>query len=89
MDTSLTPEERSLRARIAVHTSWANTADPAERTAPARSAADARFERQARALHPNASDDRIDQVASHLRSAYFRRLALASAKARRAKTAAA
>jgi hypothetical protein len=42
----LTPAERSLRARMAVHTSWAHTTDRAARTAPARRAALQRFERQ-------------------------------------------
>lgn len=81
----LNPEQRSLRARIAVQTSWANTLDPTSRTAKARAAADGRFERQARELHPSATDEQIARVAGHLKSAHFSRLALASARARRAK----
>lgn len=81
----LNPEQRSLRARIAVQTSWANTLDPTSRTAKARAAADGRFERQARELHPNATDEQIARVAGHLKSAHFSRMALASAKARKAK----
>ncbi|MEV6313403.1 hypothetical protein AB0M10_33045 [Streptomyces sp. NPDC051840] len=84
----LNPEQRSLRARIAVQTSWANTLDPTSRTAKARSAANGRFEQQARDLHPNATDEQIARVAGHLKSAHFSRMALASAKARRAKSAA-
>lgn len=79
---SLTPEQRTLRARLAVQTSWANTLDPTSRTAKARAAADTRFERQARELHPDATDEQIARVAKHLRSAHFSRMALASAKAR-------
>ncbi|MCI0386207.1 hypothetical protein [Streptomyces sp. CNQ085] len=81
------PEERSLRARLAVHTSWANTLDPKSRTAKARAAADGKFERDARALHPDASDEQIARVAKHLRTAHYQRMALRSAQARRAKAA--
>lgn len=83
---SLTPEQRTLRARLAAQTSWANTLDPTSRTAKARAAADGRFEQQARKLHPDATDEQIARVAGHLKSAHFSRMALASAKARRAKT---
>ena len=83
------PQDRSLRASLAAHTSWANTVDPASRTAKARAAANGRFEKEARELHPTATDEQIARVAEHLRKAYFQRLALASAKARRAKRTAA
>ncbi|WP_407553120.1 hypothetical protein QOM21_24065 [Streptomyces sp. Pv4-95] len=83
------PQDRTLRARLAAHTSWANTADPASRTAKARAAANGKFVQQARALHPTASDERIAEVAAHLKKAHFSRLALASSKARRAKAKAA
>ncbi|MGW5333611.1 hypothetical protein [Streptomyces bauhiniae] len=85
----MNPQDRTLRASLAAHSSWANTLDPTSRTAKARAAANGRFERQARELHPNATDDQIARVAGHLRSAHFKRLALASAKARRAKKTAA
>lgn len=81
----MNPTERSLRASLAAHTSWANTLDPTSRTAKARAAANGRFEREARERHPNASDEQIARAAEHLRSAHFKRLALASARARRAK----
>ncbi len=42
----LTPSERSLRARMAAHASWANTSDRRARTAAGRKAAIDRFERQ-------------------------------------------
>ncbi|MFD3929728.1 hypothetical protein [Streptomyces sp. NPDC058614] len=83
------PQDRSLRASLAAHTSWANTLDPASRTAKARAAANGRFEKQARDLHPDATDEQIARVAEHLKSAHFRRLALASSRARRAKKTAA
>ncbi|GGQ48527.1 hypothetical protein Saso_46980 [Streptomyces asoensis] len=85
----MNPQERSLRARLAAHTSWANTLDPASRTAKARAAAAGRFEKQARELHPGATDEQIARAAEHLKRAHAQRMALASAKARRAKKAAA
>lgn len=69
-----TPDERTLVARIAVHSSWANTADRSARTAPARAAFDQKFLEQA---------DGDPVRAAHLRKAHFARLALKSAQARR------
>lgn len=66
--------DRTLIGRIAAETSWANTADRAARTAPARAALDAKFLAQ-------ADGDPIR--AGHLRKAYFARLALKSAQSRR------
>lgn len=78
----LTPEQRSLRARLAAHSSWANTRDPAARTVPARMAALARFERQ---VDPNGALPEAERLrrAEHARKAYFAALALKSAEARR------
>lgn len=77
--STLTPEQRSLRARIAAHELHAKGGT---NTAPAREAFLARFERQVDpegVLHP---DERARR-AEHARKAYFAKLALASAKARR------
>lgn len=71
---SAPPSERSLIASIAAHESWANTRDRTARTAPARAALDQKF-------LDEAEGDPIR--AEHLRKAYFARLALRSAKARR------
>lgn len=68
--------ERSLAASIAAHESWAATEDRSARTAPARAALDRKFLAEA---------DGDPQRAEHLRKAYFKRLALKSAKARRAR----
>lgn len=66
--------ERSLRASIAAHESWAHTADRTARTAKAREAMNQRF--------LDAADG--DPVrAESLRKAHFKRLALKSAQARR------
>lgn len=82
----LTPEERSLRARIAAHESWARTSDPAARTAPARAALLDRFDSEA---DPDGTLDPVERArrAAHLRSAYFSRMALRSVQARRARKA--
>ncbi|MGH9287982.1 MAG: hypothetical protein ACRD0V_06795 [Acidimicrobiales bacterium] len=79
---SLTPAERSLRARLAVHTSWANTGDRAARTAPTRRGALERFERQVDpegTLRPAERARRAEQAMR----AHMARLALKSAQARR------
>ncbi|MDO5492452.1 MAG: hypothetical protein Q4F53_02425 [Nesterenkonia sp.] len=72
--TQLTDAERKLRASIAAHESWAATSDRAARTAPARRALEEKFLTEA---------DGDPVRAEHLRRAYFQRLALKSAKARR------
>jgi hypothetical protein len=78
----LTPAERSLRARIAVHTSWAQTTDRAARTAPARRAALERFQRQ---VDPDGSLSEAERArrAEQAMRAHMARLALRSARARR------
>jgi hypothetical protein len=82
----LAPTERALRARLAVHTSWANTSDRAARTAPARQAALERFERQ---VDPDGflSDAERARRAEQAMRAYMARLALRSAQARRRRKA--
>jgi hypothetical protein len=79
---SLTPQERSLRGKLAVETSWANTADAVARTARARAAFADRFEREVDPDGVLAPEDRARRAA-HARKAYFARLALKSAQARR------
>ena len=71
---SLSPAERSLRGKIAVETSWANTADRSARTAKARRALDDKFLAEA---------DGDPKRAEHFRRAFYHRLALKSAAARR------
>jgi hypothetical protein len=85
MPDGLTPEQRSLRARMAAHSSWARTPDPAARTAPARQAALARFEREVDPGNVLPPKERQRRAAS-ARRAYFTRLAMLSAKARAKKT---
>ena len=76
------PSERKLAARVAAHTRWASIDDRAEATRPAREAFMARFERQADPDGLLTPADK-ERRAQHLASAYFARLSLASARARR------
>lgn len=87
-ETPRTPAEISLQAQLAAHTSWAATNDPVARTAPARAAFMDRFERE---VDPDGLLSPADRArrAENARKAYFARLALASAKARRTRGAAA
>ncbi|ACU35571.1 hypothetical protein Amir_1622 [Actinosynnema mirum DSM 43827] len=82
----MTPAQRSLRARMAAHTSWANTADAAARTAPARAAQMARFERQVDPDGVLPVGERSRRAESAKR-AYYLGLAAKSAAARRARKA--
>jgi hypothetical protein len=86
-DQAMNPGERALRARLGAYAMHARN-DARETTAKARAAFLARFERLADPegrLPPAERERRAQQ----LRSAYFTRLALASAKARRARRRAA
>jgi hypothetical protein len=78
----LTPAERVLRGEIAAHTSWARTVDRSARTAAARQAAMDRFEREVDPEGKLAPAVRA-KMAQSARQAYFKRLALKSAQARR------
>ncbi|WP_454778103.1 hypothetical protein [Georgenia muralis] len=77
-----TSTERRMAAQIAAHESWANTSDRSARTAPARAAMLARFEAQ---IDPDGILPPAERArrAEHARKAYFARLALKSARARR------
>jgi hypothetical protein len=81
----LSPAERSLRARLAVHTLHA-TRDASRTTTLARAGFLARFERE---VDPDLRLDPTERRrrAEHARRAYFIRLSLAAIAARRAKRA--
>lgn len=83
---SMSPEQRSQRARIGGFASWANTSDPSARTEPARRAFKDRFERQVDpdGTLPEAERRRRAEAA---RRAYYARLAFQSAQARRRRAA--
>lgn len=78
----MSDSERTLSARVRAHKSWANTADPAARTAPARAGLDAKFERQVDPDGTLAPAER-DRRAESARKAHFTELALKSVQARR------
>ena len=80
--SQLTPEQRAMRARLASHTSWARTSDPAARTANARKGLLERFERE---VDPGGVLEPTERArrAEHLRLAHYTRLALKSAQSRR------
>ncbi len=82
MPENSTLEQRSLRARIGAHALHAQVVDPAAHTAPARAAFLDRFERE---VDPDGALPPAERArrAEHAKRAYFARLALASAKARR------
>ncbi len=82
----MTPAEKSLIGRIAVQTSWANTTDRTARTEPGRVGFIAKCERQAREMHPDASEAEIVKAGAALYAAHFARMSLASARARAKKT---
>lgn len=81
----MSSEQRILASRIAAHESWARTSDRTARTEPARAALMAKFETE---VDPDGKLNPAERAirAEHLRKAYFQRLALKSAKARRART---
>ena len=79
---TLTPAERSMRAQIAAHESWARTPDRSARTAAARRAAEARFERQVDPEGKLTPQERAWR-AEHARKAHMQRMALRSAQARK------
>lgn len=83
----LTPTERRLRARLGGLTAHSRH-DSRELTAPARAAALARFERE---VDPDGTLDPEERArrAGLARRAYFARLALKSAQARRVRRGAA
>lgn len=80
----LTPEERSLRAKLAAH-ALHSRCDSKDLTAKARETFLARFEAE---VDPEGilSPEERRRRAEHARKAYFARIALKSAKSRRTKT---
>lgn len=87
-ERSLTPQERTLRAKMAAHSRWAKVEDRGEETAAGRAAFELRFLRE---VDPENRLDPAERLkrAENLRKAYFAKLALKSAVARRKRAAAA
>jgi hypothetical protein len=79
--TTLTPEQRTLRARAAAYTRWSreDTKPNAER---GQAGLRAKFRRQIEADHPELPAAELDRRAECAYRAHFTKLALASSKAR-------
>jgi hypothetical protein len=77
-----TRTDLSLAGRIAAHTRWAHEPDRTAATQPARDGFMARFENE---VDPGRLLDPVERAkrATSAKSAYFARLALASARARK------
>lgn len=81
--------DNSLISSLANDERWARVEDRAAATAPARQAFAGRFEREARERFGDLEPAELARRAEHLRKAHFKRLALRSAQARRARKGAA
>lgn len=77
----LTASQRSQQGKMASHSSWARTVNPPKRTANARAAFLARFEREVDPEGQLPAKERIRR-AEQRRRAYFQGLALKSSLAR-------
>lgn len=77
--------DNSLIGTLGNHERWSRVADRTAETAPAREAFADRFLRQARNQFGNLPEVELARRAESLRKAYFARLALRSAQARRAR----
>lgn len=79
--------DRALVARLAAHTRWAMEPDRTKATSPARKGLDAKW---AREVDPDGvlTAGELARRVDNLRRAHMTRMALASARARRAKGAA-
>jgi hypothetical protein len=84
---SLTKAQLSLRGVIAANARWSRE-DPAGNAARGQRGLAAKFEKEARAADPGASDAEIARRAESARKAHMARLAFASSKARAARKAA-
>ncbi len=89
-DKTLTPAQRSLRASLAAHTRWAKTPTDERRRQADRGQA-ALMARFATEVDPHGTltPDEREKLARNAYTAHMKRLALASAKARRSGKAAA
>jgi hypothetical protein len=77
---SLTPQQRRTRASAAAYAQWSKELDPTARTARARGAFLARFEAEVPASVTDPATRA--RMAEQARRSYFKKLALASSRAR-------
>ena len=76
---ALSPQERTLRASLAVHTMWSKTVDRTARTQPARDAFRKSFEKK---VDPDSKLDLAtrSKMAENAYQAHFKKMALARSK---------
>lgn len=84
---SMTPEQRSLRARLASHSSWGHAQDRQARSQPGRDAAWQHWEDQVDPDRQLSPEDRF-KAAESARRAHMSAIAYKSVAARRARKAA-
>jgi hypothetical protein len=84
----LTPEQRTLRARIAASVRWSRE-DPARTAQRGQAGLIEKFRREALAADPDVTEPELTRRAESARRAHMARLALASSKARGGRKAAA
>jgi hypothetical protein len=83
---SLTPEQRTLRAKANAHKRWASE-DPKANAIRGQRGLRAKFEREAREKWPGLPEDVIQRRADHAYKSHMLTLALKSSKARARKAA--
>lgn len=84
ISTTLTPEQRTLRAQIAAYERWANE-DGKANAVRAQAGLRARFRREVEQKYPDLPAAELERRADAAYRAHMARLALASSKARRAR----
>lgn len=84
---TMTPAERTLRARAAAYAQWAADPDWSARTSKARAGFEARFDRMVVEKHGQLPPAEHAKYAEAFRRAHFASLAMKSAKARRNRAA--
>lgn len=82
--TTLNPEQRRQRARLAALTRWSKE-DPQLSAVRAQAGLLARFRREIAATHPDLPPAELDRRAEAARRAHMTRLAFVSSKARAAR----
>lgn len=81
------PTRKAVQQQMAAHIKWSRVDDPTAHTAPARANSPAGLAYHERLIDPDGQLDPIARRrrAEHARKAYFLRLAMRSAQARRAR----
>lgn len=81
--STLTPEQRTLRARIAANTRWSHDPHGKANAERAQRGLRAKFRRQVAKEHPGLSPDRLDKLAAAAFRAHMARLSFLGSKKHR------